>query len=84
MSTKNEQTSVCTAQGTPENLRKCIVPPGKDLRSLSFAMLGISSVLHVNEQGNNKFSKTGVVTACNDQQMAAYFFTVFALANCES
>ena len=41
MSTKNEQASVCTDQGTPENLRKCIVHSGKDLRSLSFAMLGI-------------------------------------------
>ena len=40
MSTKNEQASVCTAQGTPENLRKCIVHSGKDWRSLSFAMLG--------------------------------------------
>ena len=41
MSTKNEQTSVCTAERTPENLRKCIVHSEKDLRSLSFAMLEI-------------------------------------------
>ena len=41
MSTKNEQASVCTAQGTPKNLTKCIVHSGKDLRLLSFAMLGI-------------------------------------------